>query len=161
MLELFCFKYFQHSCPVSLFHIPLREKRASQVVQTVKNLPAVQETWVQSLGQEDNLDKTMVTHSSTLTWRIPGTEQATVHGVTKSQTWQRGKENKQSWWTWHLSSLDWHSCNWAFLEKAHNHQRIISLLNSMADFPSLMQFQPWLFLYPTTNFVGFVQATSS
>ena len=44
------------------------------MVQTIKNLPAVQETWVQSLGREDNLEKAMATHSSTLTWRIPGTE---------------------------------------------------------------------------------------
>ena len=40
----------------------------------VKNLPAMQETWVQSLGQEDSLEKGMATHSSILTWRIPGTE---------------------------------------------------------------------------------------
>ena len=55
----------------------------------VKNLPAMQETWVQSLGQEDPLEKEMAMHSSILAWRIPWTEgvwQATVHGVTKSQT---------------------------------------------------------------------------
>ena len=40
----------------------------------VKNLPAMQETWVQSLGQKDPLEKGMVTHSSILAWRIPGTE---------------------------------------------------------------------------------------
>ena len=40
----------------------------SQVAQTVKNLPAVQETWVQSLGQEDPLEKGMATHSSILAW---------------------------------------------------------------------------------------------
>ena len=45
------------------------------MVQTVKNLPAMQETWVQSLGQEDPLEKRMATHSSTLTWRIPWTEE--------------------------------------------------------------------------------------
>ena len=44
------------------------------MVQTIKNLPAVQETWVQSLGQEDNMEKAMATHSSTLTWRITGME---------------------------------------------------------------------------------------
>ena len=37
----------------------------------VKNLPAIQETWVQSLGQEDPLEKEMATHSSTLAWKIP------------------------------------------------------------------------------------------
>ena len=41
----------------------------------VKNLPTVQETWVQSLGQEDSLEKGMATHSSILAWRIPWTEE--------------------------------------------------------------------------------------
>ena len=45
------------------------------VAQTVKNPPAVQETWVQSLGQKDPLQKGMATHSSILAWRIPGTEE--------------------------------------------------------------------------------------
>ena len=48
---------------------------ASLVTQTVKNLPAVQETWDQSLGREDFLEKGMATHSSILTWRIPRTEE--------------------------------------------------------------------------------------
>ena len=41
----------------------------------VKNLPAMQETWVQSLGQEDPLEKGMATHSNILAWRIPWTEE--------------------------------------------------------------------------------------
>ena len=41
----------------------------------VKHLPAVQETWVRSLGQEDPLEKDMATHSSTLTGKIPWTEE--------------------------------------------------------------------------------------
>ena len=41
----------------------------------VKNLPAVQEMWVGSLGQEDSLEKEMATHSSILAWRIPWTEE--------------------------------------------------------------------------------------
>ena len=49
--------------------------RASQVIQIVKNLPAVWETWVQSLGLEDPLEKSMATHSSILAWRIPWTEE--------------------------------------------------------------------------------------
>ena len=56
----------------------------------VKNLPATQETWVQSLGWEDLLEKGMATHSNILAWRIPWTEEPgglhTVHGVTESQT---------------------------------------------------------------------------
>ena len=46
------------------------------VAQMVENLPAVQETWVQSLGQEYPLEKGMATHSSILAWRIPWTEEA-------------------------------------------------------------------------------------
>ena len=48
---------------------------ASLVAQMVKNLPAMQETWVQSLGQKDPLEKGMATQSSTLAWRIPWTEE--------------------------------------------------------------------------------------
>ena len=47
----------------------------SLVAQTVRNSPAVQETWVWSLGQEDPLEKGMVTQSSMLAWRIPWTEE--------------------------------------------------------------------------------------
>ena len=49
--------------------------RASLVAQTVKNLPAILETWVRSLGWEDPLEKGMATHSSILAWRIPWTEE--------------------------------------------------------------------------------------
>ena len=52
----------------------------------VKNLPAMQETWVQSLGQEDTLEKEMATHSSILAWRIPGMEE---HGRLQSMGSQR------------------------------------------------------------------------
>ena len=45
------------------------------VAQTVKRLPATQETWVQSLGQEDPLEKGMAIHSSILAWRIPWIEE--------------------------------------------------------------------------------------
>ena len=47
----------------------------SLVAQMVKNPPAMQETWVQSLGQEDLLEKAVATHSSILAWRIPWTEE--------------------------------------------------------------------------------------
>ena len=46
------------------------------MAQTVKNLPAMQETWVQSLSQEDQLEKAMATHSNILAWRIPWTEES-------------------------------------------------------------------------------------
>ena len=45
------------------------------MAQTIKNLPTMQETWVRSLGQEDPLEKGLATHSSTLAWRMPRTEE--------------------------------------------------------------------------------------
>ena len=47
------------------------QMRTSLVAQMVKHLPTMQETWVQSLGWEDPLEKEMAPHSSTLAWRIP------------------------------------------------------------------------------------------
>ena len=64
-------------------------KWVSPVAQTVKNLPAMWETWVQSLGWEDPLEEGMATYSSILAWRIPmdrGAWQAIVYRVTKSRT---------------------------------------------------------------------------
>ena len=49
--------------------------KSSLVAQMVKRLPAVRETWVQSLGQEHPLEKEMATHSSILAWKIPWTEE--------------------------------------------------------------------------------------
>ena len=49
--------------------------KASLVAQTVKDLPAVQETWIQFLGWEDPLEKGMITHSNILAWRTPWTEE--------------------------------------------------------------------------------------
>ena len=49
---------------------------ASLVAQSVKNLPAMQETWVPFLDQEDPLEKEMATHPSILAWRIPWTREA-------------------------------------------------------------------------------------
>ena len=45
------------------------------MAQMIKNLPAMQETWVRSLGWEDPLEKGMATHSSILAWRVPWTEE--------------------------------------------------------------------------------------
>ena len=52
---------------------PLQYSWASLVSQQVKDLPALRETWVRSLGWEDPLEKGMATHSSILAWRIPWT----------------------------------------------------------------------------------------
>ena len=56
------------------------------MTQKVKSPPAMQETWVKSLGWEDPLEEGMATHSSILASRIPKETGATVHGVAKSQT---------------------------------------------------------------------------
>ena len=48
---------------------------SSLMAQTVKHLSTMQETWVQSLGQEDPLEKEMAIHSSTIAWKIPWTEE--------------------------------------------------------------------------------------
>ena len=72
------------------------ELRTSLVALMGKNLPAMRETWVQSLGWEDPLEEGMAIHLSTLAWRIPmdrGAWQATVHGVTNSQTQLSTKHN--------------------------------------------------------------------
>ena len=60
--------------------------KASLVAQMVNNLPAVQETRVRSLGQEDPLEKEMAIHSSILAWRIPWTEEP---GSLRSMVLQR------------------------------------------------------------------------
>ena len=60
------------------------------VAQTVKNLPTMQETWVQFLGQEDPLEKGMATHSIILAWRILWTEEP---GGLQSMGWQRVGHN--------------------------------------------------------------------
>ena len=57
------------------FNTRLRLSRASLVAQMIKNLPAIQETQVQSLGQEDPLEEGVATHSSILAWRTPWTEE--------------------------------------------------------------------------------------
>ena len=58
----------------SFIHNHLNWKQLTLVAQRLKHRPAMQETWVLSLGQEDPLEKEMATHSSILAWRIPWTE---------------------------------------------------------------------------------------
>ena len=64
-------------------YLLLGTKRGFRGGSGVKNPPAMQETWVQSLGQEDPLEKGMAAHSSILAQRIPWTEEPGVHGVSK------------------------------------------------------------------------------
>ena len=59
----------------SVLPLPTPGHLPDPVAQMVKNLPAVWETWVGSLGQEDPLEKDMATHSSILAWEIPWTEE--------------------------------------------------------------------------------------
>ena len=76
------------------------------MAQLVKNPPAVWETWVQSLGWEDPLEKGMETHSSILAWRIPMDREAwkvSVHRV--SQSWTRLSNEAQHIHTWKTESL--------------------------------------------------------
>ena len=68
-------------CPGEGIGYPLQYSWASLVAQLVKNLPAMQETWVRSLGWEDPMEKGKATHSSILAWKIPR-----VHGVPKIWT---------------------------------------------------------------------------
>ena len=63
-----------HTSACSVF-VGAHVRRAPLVAQRLKRLPAMQETWVQSLGREDPLEKEMATHSSILAWRIPWTEE--------------------------------------------------------------------------------------
>ena len=81
--------YCLEVCGLSVSNLCLlRMLQASIVAQLLKNLPTVQETWVQSLGWEDLLEKGMAAHSSILAWRIPWVqslvrEDSTCHRATK------------------------------------------------------------------------------
>ena len=59
----------------NIYPAPMLSLWASRVAQMIKNPPAMRETWVQSLGWEDPLEKGAATHSSILAWRIPWTEE--------------------------------------------------------------------------------------
>ena len=72
------------------------------MAQLVKNLPAMQEIWVQSMGQEDSLEKEMATHASTLVWRIPWTEEL---GRVQSMGLQRVRHDCVINFHFHLSSI--------------------------------------------------------
>ena len=69
---------FSTSSTLAVIYLFEEDHGASQVAQLVKNPPAMRETWIQSLGWEDPLQKGMATHSSILAWR--------VHGVAESDT---------------------------------------------------------------------------
>ena len=86
-----------------LFRFGFWEPRASLVAQRVKNLPAVQETQVWSLGWEDPLEEGMATHSSILAWRIPWAEEP---GELQSIGLQRVRHNWVTFtFTFHFFTL--------------------------------------------------------
>ena len=64
-----------------------QEFLSMQLTQVVKNLPAMRETWLPSLGWEDPLEEGMATHSTILAWRIPGTEEPGGLQSLGSQSW--------------------------------------------------------------------------
>ena len=88
----FAKKFFHILSLLILYYWSLWQGRELPLVaQTVKNLPAMQETWVQSLGLEDSQEKGMATHSSILAWRIPWTEES---GRLQSMGWQRVQHDR-------------------------------------------------------------------
>ena len=84
------------------------------VAQAVKNPPAVQETWVRSLGREDPLEQKMATHTSILAWRIPWTEEP---GGLQSMGSQRVR------YDWATNIFTW----WSFTETQFTYQIVHSL----------------------------------
>ena len=82
----------------------LTEFYSSLVAQTVKRLPPVQETQVQSLGPEDLLEKEMATHSSILAWRIPWTEE--LGGLQSTGSQKSQTRLSDFTFTFHLHALE-------------------------------------------------------
>ena len=104
----------------------LNKSQASLVTQTVKNLPAIRETWVQSLGWEDPLEEGMASHSSILAWRIPmdrGAWQATGHGTAKN-------------WT-QLSNQAQHSTNKSYIYKLKDSLGLLLLYDFKEHFQGI------------------------
>ena len=112
LLDIFWLSSTSHSTslgPVWLRPV-LALVKASLMAQTVKRLPAMQETRAQSLGREDPLEKEMETHSSTLAWKIPWTEepgglesmgsQRVRHDWVTSLTLFWSKAHKSEHWEW-------------------------------------------------------------
>ena len=79
---------------------------ASLIAQSVKNLPAVQETWALSLGWEDPLEKEMATHSSILAWKIPWTEEpGGLQSMGSQKSWNNWATNTST--STHLMIIQW------------------------------------------------------
>ena len=93
------------------FYLDYTRREASLVTQTVKNLPAMQETWAWSLHPEDPLERGMATHFSILAWRIPWTEEP---GRLQSMGLQRVRRD---WARTHTCTPHLHSftCQWTLI----------------------------------------------
>ena len=89
-LGTLCPYYQRENTKMGIKTYVLTLPQASLVAQMIKNAPAVQETWVRSLDQEDPLGKGRATHSTILTWRIPWTEEP---GGLQSMGLQRVRHN--------------------------------------------------------------------
>ena len=108
----------QDGCGNRNLLVTMEMRETSLVPRMLKNLPAMQETWVQSLGWEDLLEKEMASHSSILAWRIPQTKsgglwstgsQRVVHNWATNT--HRNWELFHSGWNWTLISVTLFHCN--------------------------------------------------
>ena len=93
----------------------------------VKHPPTVQETWIRSLGQEDPLEKEMATHSSTLAWKIPWTEEHSMLQSMESQSWTQ------------LS--DFTSLHFVFMNNPFPQESCIRVMHSL-DLPRMYMTKP-------------------
>ena len=96
--------------------MPTKLKRASLVAQMVKRLLTMWETWVWSLGWEDPLEKAMVTHSSTLAWKIPWTEPGRLQSMGSQRVGRDWVTSLSPWFgrTEMITSLGWQNSNETF-----------------------------------------------
>ena len=113
--------------------LSLHYMRASLVAQTVKSLPAVQKTRVQSLGQEEPLEKEMATHSSTLAWKISWTEDP---GRLQSMVLQRVRHD----WATSLHTMDG---PWNHYAKWNKPDTEVSILYDSIYVRSLAEANSW------------------
>ena len=89
-------------------------RRASLDVQMVKNLSAVQDLWVQSLGQEDSLEKGRATHSSVLSWRLPWIEE--TGGLQSVESQRAGQDWAANTFTFRRAMREKYFGRWEKLE---------------------------------------------
>ena len=102
LLQCLCFHLFDSV--VGLFHHATWIDWASLMAQTIKNLPVMRETWVQSVGWEDPLEEGMANHSSILAWRMHGKRSLAGYGP-----W--GRRFGHDWVTKHNTLDELHECH--------------------------------------------------